>query len=42
MVSTVIVGRNDNYGGNFESTLMDTVLHNTRGLETRTRGPLLM
>lgn len=35
MISIVITGRNDNYGGHFEERLLDTMRHNTRGLEQR-------
>ncbi len=35
MISIVLTGRNDNYGGHFEERLLDTVRHNTSGLEAR-------
>ena len=33
MISIVFVGRNDNYGGDFEKRLFDTVTYNTNLLE---------
>ena len=35
MISIILVGRNDNYGGNFEDRLFSTLDYNSRALSER-------